>query len=73
MASGLPTDLETLLEIVEADEQREAAAVAAAAVREGYEQLAAVDVVGEELQTSTETAQQVLRVAKSRRRSVSES
>lgn len=67
MASGLSADLETVLDIVAADEQRDLAAATALSVRQGYEQLGAVAVGAEELATATETAAKVLQAAKSRR------
>lgn len=69
MASGAQAaDLETVLDIVAADEEREMAAAAAAEVRQGYEKLGEVEEEEDDVpQDATETATKVLRVARKRR------
>lgn len=69
MASGAQAaDLETVLDIVAADEERDMAAAAAVEVRQGYEKLGEVEEEEDDVpQDATETATKVLRVARKRR------
>lgn len=69
MASGAQAaDLETVLDIVAADEERDMAAATAAEVRQGYEKLGEVEEEEDDVpKDATETATKVLRVARTRR------
>lgn len=67
-AGAQAADLETVLDIVAADEERDLAAATAVEVRQGYEKLGEVEEEQDDVpQDATETATNVLRVAKTRR------